>query len=316
MPVIDINGVGLNYRESGRRDKRTIVFAHPVLFDSTVFDHLVSELAGDFHLIVLDIHGHGESGYRTPLTLEDLATDYYQLLTRLGISKFTWVGYSIGGMIGMRLALEHPDVIESLILMATTARLDPPQIRDQTWPLWEMFRAGHREHIVDAALRFFFAATTFGSQPRLIAKYRNKVTHYNQVQAEAMFEVARAVFDRTDISDQIDAIKVPTLAIAGREDPLATPGELEVIISRIPNARLAIVDETSHLLVVEKPQEIAQLVREFLSLNNAVGGGAGGTGNRSRVLAFDGPADSFFGLKWGVPSDNQEWRRHPLLPSA
>jgi pimeloyl-ACP methyl ester carboxylesterase len=275
MPVIDINGVGLNYRELGSRDRRTVVFAHPVLFDSTVFDHLVSELAPGFHLILLDIHGHGESGYRTPLTLEDMADDYYQLLTKLNLPKVTWVGYSIGGMVGMRLALAHPEAIDSLILMATTARLDPPQLREQTWALWEMFRAGHREEIVDAALPFFFAAATFRSQPQLVADYRDKVASYNQAQAEGIFEAARATFARADISERLGAIEAPTLAIAGKEDPLAPPEELELIASRIPNARLAIVEETSHLLLAERPQQVAQIVRDFLQKGKAAGEGSG-----------------------------------------
>lgn len=68
MPALNVNGVTLNCRELGSRDKRTVVFAHIALFDSAVFDQLALELVNDFHLILLDIHGHGESGFRTPLT--------------------------------------------------------------------------------------------------------------------------------------------------------------------------------------------------------------------------------------------------------
>jgi len=146
MAVIDVNGVALNYRELGSRDKRTIVFTHLVgLWDSQVFDHLVSELDDDFHIITVDQHGHGLSGFRTPLMLEDMTADYYQLLTKLGLSNVIWVGYSIGGMIGMRLALEHPETISSLILIATNARPDPPllgerkkagEIKPLFLPLW------------------------------------------------------------------------------------------------------------------------------------------------------------------------------------
>jgi pimeloyl-ACP methyl ester carboxylesterase len=72
MPVITINSVGLSYRDLGSHENRTIVFAHPMLFGSDVFDYLVSELVNDFHLILPDIHGHGQSGYRTPLTLDEM----------------------------------------------------------------------------------------------------------------------------------------------------------------------------------------------------------------------------------------------------
>jgi len=263
MPVININEIALNYHELGNRRNRTMVFTHTVLWDSEMLDHLVSEFANDFHLIVVDLHGHGQSGYRTPLTLEEMAEDYYQLLAELDLSNVIWVGYSIGGMLGMRLALAHPETIDSLILIATIARLDPPQLREQTWQLWEMFRAGHREDIADAAVQFFFAPATYKNQPQLIEHYRNKLINYRNV--EGMFEAARASVYRTNISNQIDAIKAPTLVIAGNEDKATSPAESELLASRIPNAQLAIIDDASHMLVVEKPREVAQIIRKFLS---------------------------------------------------
>ncbi len=263
MPVIDVNGVALNYREMGNRDQRTIVFTHLVgLWDSEVFDHLMTELEDDFHIVTVDQHGHGQSGYRTPLTLEEMTADYYQLLTKLGLSNVIWVGYSIGGMIGMRLALKHPETIDSLILIATTARLDPLPLREKTGQLWEMFRDGHGETIADAALRFFFAPATYKNQPQLIEHARyNLISHQN---VAGVFEAARAALHRTDISDQIHAINVPTLVIAGKDDVTATPAEAELMVSRIPHAQLAVVDEASHLIVIEKPREVARLIGEFL----------------------------------------------------
>lgn len=263
MPVIYVNGVALNYRELGNRDKRTIVLTHLVgLWGSEVFDHLVSELEDDFHIVTVDQHGHGQSGYRTPLTLEEMTADYYQLLTKLGLSNVIWVGYSIGGMLGMRLVLGHPETIGSLILIATNARRDPPPLREQTEQLWELFRDGHGETIADAALQFFFAPATYNNQPQLVEHSRNKLIGHQNV--AGVFEAARAALNRTDISDQIHAINVPTLVIAGRDDVTATPAEAELIASRIPHAQLAVVDEASHLVVIEKPREVAGLIGEFL----------------------------------------------------
>lgn len=202
-----------------------------------------------------------------------MAADYDHLLTELGLRRVLWIGHSIGGMIGMRLALAHPEAIESLVLIATAARLDPPQLREQAWPLWKMFRAGHREDIVDVAFQLLFAAATFKNQPELIGHYRNQVIHIQD--GEGIFQAVSAVFNRTDISDQIGEIKTPTLVIAGKEDLLAAPAESEVIASRIPNARLAIIEDASHMLVVEKPREVAQMIGEFLEAKRAAGEGSG-----------------------------------------
>jgi 3-oxoadipate enol-lactonase len=262
MPVFDAGGVKITYREMGSRENRTIVLAHSIPFGAEVFDRVVPELVDDFHLVVPDVHGHGESGYRTPLSLEAMTADFHGLLGALERSSVTWVGYSIGGMLGMRLALEHPETVDSLVLIATGARPDAPQLREQALRLWEMFRDGRREEIADPALHAFFAPATHRDQPRLVERYREKLM--NLERADGIFEAVRAVFDRTDISDRIGAIEARTLVIAGSDDVAMSPAESEWIASRIPNARLAIVEDASHMIAVEKPLEIARLIREFL----------------------------------------------------
>jgi 3-oxoadipate enol-lactonase len=80
-----------------------------------------------------------------------------------------WIGHSVGRMIGMRLAVSHPEVINSLILIATTARLDPPQLRAENWQLWKLFRDRHREDIAEPALPFFFALATYKNPPEFVS---------------------------------------------------------------------------------------------------------------------------------------------------
>lgn len=90
-------------------------------------------------------------------------------------------GYSIGGMLGMRLALAHPETISSLILMATEAHLDEPEIKAQTLQLWELFRDGHRADIAEPALQFFFARKTYEDNPELVEVFRNKLVNFGDV---------------------------------------------------------------------------------------------------------------------------------------
>lgn len=256
------NNVPLNYTEAGDRENQTIVFAHPLLWGTDVFGSLISELAMDFHVVAVDIHGHGTSGYQQSLTLDKMTDDFYQLIEKLDLQNIIWLGYSIGGMIGMRLALAHPETIDSLVLMATNAHLDEREIKAQTLKLWELFRDGHREDVVEPALPFFFARETFENQPELIKQFRNKLLEFKEV--GGMFEAALAAFERDDISDRIGAINIPTLVIAGSEDLSATPEEAEFIASQILSARLKIIEDANHLLAVEKPREVLEAIRAFL----------------------------------------------------
>jgi 3-oxoadipate enol-lactonase len=110
MPIQTINNVALHYEERADRTKPSLVLAGPLLFGAQGFDHLVPLLENDFHLVRLDVHGHGRSGVRVPLILEEMAEDFHELLVRLGLPKPVWVGHSIGGMLGMRIAYTYLEV--------------------------------------------------------------------------------------------------------------------------------------------------------------------------------------------------------------
>ena len=263
MPIIPINDVALRYRELGNRDNQPIVFASSLLWSADTFSELLTELAKEYHLVIPDLHGHGASEYREAMTLESMTEDFYLLLRTLGLPKVVWFGCSIGGMIGMRLALAHPDVLDSLILMATSAQPDPSTIKSTTLHLWKMFRDGHREDIADVAMKLFFASKTYRDRPELINQCRAELVGTKD--ARGMFAAALAAFNRSDIGSEIHRIKTRTLVIAGREDPAATPAQADFTASQIADAELKIIEDASHLVGIEKPLEIAKLVRDFLN---------------------------------------------------
>jgi 3-oxoadipate enol-lactonase len=268
MPIILINDLALRYRELGNRDNQTIVFASSLLWGADTFSELLTELAKEYHLLIPDLHGHGASEYREAMTLEGMTDDFYVLLQTLRLPKVVWLGYSIGGMIGMRLSIAHPEVFDSLVLIATSAQPDPSTIKAATLHLWKMFRDGHREEIADAAMKFFFASKTYQDRPELIKQCRAALVGTKD--ASGMFAAALAAFNRSDIGSEIHRIKTRTLVIAGREDPAATTRQADFIASQIPGAELKIIEDVSHLMGIEKPFEIAKVVRDFLKRTNAV----------------------------------------------
>lgn len=273
MPIIDVDGTSLHYEEQGDRNRPTVVLVHPILFGSHVFDALAAELASDFHVVRPDVHGHGRSGYRAPLTIDGITADFHALMESLHLERVTWVGYSIGGMVGMRLAVRHPEAIGALALVATTASAEPPHLREAAGKLWQLFAAGHREDIVDAALQFFFSPATYREHPELIARYRRDVVERGDV--DGIVAAAHAAMERTDIMATIRAIAVPTLVVAGRDDiGAAGPAEAQAIAAAIPGARLAIVEDANHLLALEKSAEFVRLVSTFVRSSSRDRGGS------------------------------------------
>lgn len=262
MATHHVNGISLGVHEFGKRTDRTLVFAPPLLWDATYFTAMIGDLSRDFHVVALDLHGHGESGYRRHMTLEGMTEDLHALLSKLNLDQVAWLGCSVGGMIGMRMALAHPQSISSLLLMCTTARLDPPEIKAATSKLWDLFLDGHRDDIADAALTYFFAHKTFRNNPAMIARHRQALLEFTEVQG--MYEAAQAAFERVSIGDAIKRIHVPTLVIAGSDDVTAPPAQAQFIAAQIPTARIEIIPDANHLVAIEQPATIAALVRAAL----------------------------------------------------
>jgi 3-oxoadipate enol-lactonase len=263
MPTVQIDGTPLHYEDEGDRGRPTVVLVHPILFGTEVFDELASDLRRDFHLVRVDVHGHGRSGFRTPLTVDGMADDFNALLRHLEVGPVAWVGYSIGGMIGMRLALAHPEAIDRLVLVATTASAEPPHLVEAAGNLWKLFAAGHREDIADAALQFFFSPATYREQPELVARHRRSMIERGDV--SGIVAAAHAAMNRDDVSAKLGAIRVPTLVVAGRDDVgAAGQAEAERIAATIPGARLAILERANHLLAVERPREFVDVASRFL----------------------------------------------------
>lgn len=263
MPTVQIAGVPLHYEAEGDARRPTIVLAHSVLFGTELFDDLAAELGRDFHLVRVDVHGHGRSGVRAPLTLDAMAADFHALLRHLDVGPVTWVGYSIGGMIGMRVALAHPDAIDRLVLVATAASAEPPHLVEASGNLWALYAAGHREDIADAALPFFFSAATRQDQPDLVARHRRSMVERDDV--TGIVAAAQAAMLRDDLSAKLGAIRVPTLVVAGREDVGASDvAEAERMVASIPDARLRIIDGANHLLALERPAEFVATVGAFV----------------------------------------------------
>jgi pimeloyl-ACP methyl ester carboxylesterase len=261
MPFQTINNVPLHYVETGDRAKPSLVFTGSVLFGAEGFDDLVPLLEKDFHIIRIDVHGHGRSGIRIPLSLEEMADDCYDLLVPLGLSKPVWVGHSIGGMLGMRIAYKHPEAFAALVLIATTARLEPQPLRDQIWQLWQAFRAGQRATIADPELPFFFAQAIFRMQPELVRRYRDWIINF-QTQRMSFSVFARCSKEPTSPSFCLGLLFLPSRS-PGEKIPLRHRQNRKSSRNAYPMPGSSSLNKQTTFFR-RKPREVAEAIRGFL----------------------------------------------------
>jgi 3-oxoadipate enol-lactonase len=222
-----------------------------------MWDEQVAPLTRNFRLLRYDRRGHGKSSVpKGPYTMERLGRDVLNVLDGLGIKKINWCGLSMGGMVGMWLGANASNRIDKLILSNTSSYFP-----DKT--AWEgrikMVREKGLAGIVDANMERWFTKDFRERAPQTMAKMREMFVATN---VEGYIGCAEAIRDM-DHRPLLPNIAVPTLVIAGRQDPATTLEAGEFICEHIPGAKIAVL-EAAHIANMEQPKVYADAVSGFL----------------------------------------------------
>jgi 3-oxoadipate enol-lactonase len=226
----------------------TVVLCGSLGSSGAMWDPQAEALAG-FDVVRLELPGHGGTGRAEVGDVADLAR---LALDAVGVERFSWVGASLGGAVGMRIALDAPDRIERLALVCTSARFGPPEVWHERAAL---VRVEGLEAVVDAALARWFTPS-FAD----VRRYREM---FLSTDAEAYARCCDALA-RWDVRDAVARIAAPALVVSGTDDVAAPPEHGELLAARIPGARHVVVPGGRHLLSVERADEVNPLLLEHL----------------------------------------------------
>jgi pimeloyl-ACP methyl ester carboxylesterase len=186
--------------------------------------------------------------------VKNYADDVSDLIATLKIENFVLIGHSMGGKIALALAARNPTGLRSLILLAPSPPTPEPIKEETRAKLLETH--GNRR----AAAATICAITA----RKLSAEVFERAVDDNLRTSKAAWEAWLEKGSREDISSEIEKINVPVLAAAGENDETMTPRLVSrEIARRIKSARLIVVPEVKHLLPLEVPATIAELLREF-----------------------------------------------------
>jgi 3-oxoadipate enol-lactonase / 4-carboxymuconolactone decarboxylase len=285
MPLIAIDGAQIFYDETGPSGAPAVLFSNSLGTTLEMWDRQARALAGRYRVIRYDTRGHGRSpAAGEPLTVQRLADDAAGLLAHLGIARAHVVGLSLGGMTAQALAINHPERVASLVLMATAPHLPPREN-------WEGRAAVVREKgmgaIVEAVLARWFTPAMVETDPAALAHLRAR---FLAVDPEGYAACCLAIADM-DLRPGLAGIAVPTLVVAGAEDPVTTPAMCGDLARAIPGAGCEAVPGSAHILNVERPDEVNGLLAAFLAIQAPVGQGRdafqAGVANRKAVLGVE-----------------------------
>jgi 3-oxoadipate enol-lactonase len=254
-----VDGINLSYEVTGD-GPRTIVFAHSLGMDRTIWDAQVRHFKNRYRVLTFDGRGHGASDKPpAPYSVERFGEDLYGVLKAAGVERAVLVGLSMGGMASQACAIAHPEVVEALVLADTTCHYPGAQAD------WEA-RANAAEEkgllsLVDFQMQRWLSDRTRAEQQDLL-DHLKQVFLANDV---AGYGAACRALGAMDLRGRVESIRCPTLIIVGEEDYATPPAMAEDLKQRIQGSEMVMLPGVRHLSAVEAPDAVNQHIERFLA---------------------------------------------------
>ncbi|WP_109474069.1 3-oxoadipate enol-lactonase [Ornithinimicrobium cavernae] len=229
-----------------------------------MWDPQVPALAEHFRVVRYDTRGHGRSPVPDgPYVLDDLVDDVVALLDRLDIRRAHFVGLSLGGMTGMRLAAREPERVDRLALLCTGAVMPPAS----SWTgRASAVRSVGTGAVAEAVVARWFTDGYRQARPEQVAAHEAMVAATPAEGYAGCCEVIAGM----DLTGDLAAVRAATLVLAGADDPAAPPAMMQSLAHGIPDARLVVVPQAAHLANVEQPDVVTEALLRHLSGSGAM----------------------------------------------
>jgi len=265
MPKIKVNGVELYYEDTGGIGKEVIVFSHGLLLSCRMFDAQVAAFSGRFRCITYDHRGQGQSeitasGYDMETIYEDAA----QLIRALDAAPCHFVGVSMGGFVGIRLAARQPKLLQSLTLIETSADREPEYNVPRYKLLNQAFRWLGPRWVTQPTLNILFGEKFLKDSARATQReqLKRQLASLNRTSTP---RAVSGVINRHGVYEELGNIHLPTLIMVGDQDIATMPEKSKRIASKIPNSKLAVIPGAGHSSTIEEPEMVNNLLELFLN---------------------------------------------------
>ena len=263
MAFIEINNANIHYLEAGSGSE-TLLFSHGLLMSGDMFSAQVKAFSEHYRCIAYDHRGQGKSEVtKSGYDMDSLAEDAAELIRRLDAAPCHFVGLSMGGFVGMRLAIHHPKLLKSLVLLETSA--DPEQEENLfSYRLLNFVGRWFGFRIVAGRVMEILFGKTFMSDPEREAErklWRDRLVNNHRL---GITRAARAVIERDGVFEQLGRINTPTLIIVGEEDTATDADKARRMHGAIENSQLVEIPSAGHSSAIEQPGAVNAAIATFL----------------------------------------------------
>lgn len=252
------SSIEVHHVVTGPVDAPVVVLSNSLGSTYAMWDPQAAALAERYRVVRYDTRGHGRSPVPPgPYSMDDLVDDVVGLLGRLGVATAHFVGLSLGGMTGLRLAARHPELVDRLVVLCTAAQLAPAS----GWlDRAATVRRDGTSAVAEPVVRRWFTPDYLDAEPAVRARCEAMVASTPGEGYAACCQAIAAM----DLRGDLPSIAAATLAIAGADDPATPPACLAEIASAVQRGRLLVVPEAAHLANAQQPLLVTQAIVDHL----------------------------------------------------
>lgn len=246
---------------SGNSESKSIVFVHGFPYDHLMWEKQVEEFSKNYLCVSYDIRGLGDSPAGDgQFTMESFVDDLEKIVDELNLAKPVLCGLSMGGYISLRAMEKFQDKFGALILCDTKSEADNNE--------GKLKRAAAIKQINDNKFNEFietFVLNCFGEKfiKENNEEYRKVVDRSKNNNPIGVKGCLLAMLGRTDTTENLSRIKLPTLVICGSDDKLSPPEVMKSMSDNIPGAKFVVIQNAGHMTPIEKPAEVNKATIEF-----------------------------------------------------
>jgi pimeloyl-ACP methyl ester carboxylesterase len=262
---ITVNGLRLHYLDWGNESRPPLLMVHGIGRVAHTFDHIAPSFTGDYHVIAIDMRGHGDSAWDPDAhyLVEDHAKDFEALVAQLGLRRVTLWGNSTGGRVVQVYAGLHPDNVRALIVEDVGPER-PKTISDGFARSVERDAKGWAtEDELLAQLKRENQGIP-EDQLRVYAHYASKRDASGRLIWKRDPQLAKG-FVETELWQYVRKITSPTIYILGGRSTIVPVETQEQLKKTIPGVQIVTMPGLGHYPSQEKPEEFTRIAKEFLA---------------------------------------------------
>ena len=262
MPQYRTSGGPMSYNERGEGPGDSVVLLHAFPLNSRMWMPQIEALASVRRLIAPDYPGFGKSP--RPCAQPDVryyAEGVLELLDRLQLERVVLGGLSMGGYIAFACLRLFPERISALLLANTRPDPDSEEIKETRRELARRVAEEGVEVLPKIQMERLLAPDTLENKKEVVEFVRDMILDSSP---DGVVAALGAMRDRSDSTDLLGKISIPTLVVGGEDDAISTPEVMGAMADKIPNSRHHTFSGAGHLSNLEAPEEFNATLRNFL----------------------------------------------------